>query len=71
MNLYAMNPDFYFWNIYDDATGTLAQVEAAEEAVEASVVEPYETSKKICKAGNLDLQSLLMLMEQLKFQTMA
>ena len=52
-SLYAMNPDFYFWNIYDDATGTLAQeiLEAAEEAVEASVVGPYETLKKMQGEG--------------------
>lgn len=51
--LYAMNPDFYYWNIYDDATGTMQKdiLEKAEEAVMRAVSGPYNALKSMQKEG--------------------
>ena len=51
--LYAMNPDFYYWNIYDDATGTLQEdiLSRAEEAVQHAVEGPYNALKSMQQDG--------------------
>ena len=51
--LYAMNPDFYYWNIYDDATGTLQEdiLKRAEEAIQHAVEGPYNALKSMQQDG--------------------
>ena len=52
-SLYAMNPDFYYWNIYDDATGTQQRdiLERAEAAVMKAVEGPYNMLKSMQRDG--------------------
>ncbi len=52
-NIYATNPDFYMWNVYEDGPGGLTQEikEMLNEHTETSVMKSYTTMKRFSGEG--------------------